>query len=100
MLSLNYGFTISIILFFIGIISLLIHKNLIFILVSLEVLINSIILGFILIGKYWKQIDCCVLYIFIVTIATVEVSVMLAIFLRIYQRYHTLDIYKLREISK
>lgn len=100
MFVLNHGIILSIILFFIGMFSLLIHKNLIFILISLELLTNSVALSMIFIGHYWNQIDSQIMYIFIVTTAAVEVSIVLAIFLKIYRLYNTLDIYKLSEIYK
>ncbi|VAX76387.1 NADH-quinone oxidoreductase subunit NuoK [Buchnera aphidicola] len=100
MFLLNHGIILSIILFFIGLFSLLIRKNLIFILISLEVLTHSVILAVVLIGHYWNQRDSQVMYIFIVTSSAAEISIILAIFLKIYQRYGTLDIYKLSEIYK
>ncbi len=100
MVFLNHGIIVSIILFFIGIFSLLIHNNLIYILISLELLTNSIMLMIILIGHYWGQSNGQVFYIFIITSAATEVSILLAMFVKIYRRYHTLDIYKLSETHK
>ncbi|VFP88063.1 NADH-quinone oxidoreductase subunit K [Buchnera aphidicola (Cinara piceae)] len=100
MLLLNHGILIPIILFIIGIFSLLKHKNLIFILISLEILTNSVAFAIILVGHYWNQQDSQIIYLLIITVAATEVSIMLAIFLKIYQRYNTLDICKLSEIDK
>ncbi|VFP79122.1 NADH-quinone oxidoreductase subunit NuoK [Buchnera aphidicola] len=100
MLLLNYGILIPIILFVIGIFSLLKHKNLIFILISLEILTNSVALAIVLVGHYWNQHDSQIMYILIITIAAIEASIMLAIFLKIYQQYNTLDICKLSETYK
>ncbi|VFP83592.1 NADH-quinone oxidoreductase subunit NuoK [Buchnera aphidicola] len=100
MLSLNHGIIVSILIFMIGLISLFKHKNLIFILISLELLTNAIALAMVLVGYYWNQTDGQIMYVFIITTAAAEVSVMLAFFLKIYQQYNTLDIFKLSEIYK
>ncbi|VFP84876.1 NADH-quinone oxidoreductase subunit K [Buchnera aphidicola (Cinara splendens)] len=100
MFLLHHGIIVSILIFVLGIISLLKNKNLIFILIGLELLTNSTSLAIMLAGHYWNQIDGQIMYIFIITAAAAEVSIILACYLTIYKKYNTLDILKLSEINK
>ncbi|VFP85746.1 NADH-quinone oxidoreductase subunit K [Buchnera aphidicola (Cinara pseudotaxifoliae)] len=100
MFLLHHGIILSVSIFMLGIISLLKHKNLIFMLIGLELLTNSTSLAIILVGHYWNQIDGQIMYIFIITAAAAEVSIILAFFLKIYKKYNTLDIFKLSEMNK
>ncbi|MGI4816567.1 MAG: NADH-quinone oxidoreductase subunit NuoK [Janthinobacterium lividum] len=100
MFLLHHGIILSVSIFILGIISLLKNKNLIFILISLELLTNSTSLAIMLVGHYWNQMDGQIMYIFIITAAAAEVSVILAFCLVIYKKYNTLDILKLSEINK
>lgn len=100
LLTINYFFIFSFFLFFLGLLILLIHKNLIFILISLEIMINTILLSMVVLSHYWNQIDGQIMCILIITIAASEISIGLIFLLRIYQRYKTLDIYLLSEMSQ
>ncbi|VFP78092.1 NADH-quinone oxidoreductase subunit K [Buchnera aphidicola (Cinara cuneomaculata)] len=100
MLLLNYGLIISLTIFLMGLVSLLKHKNLIFMLISLELMTNAVALVLILVGHHWNQLDGQIMYVFIITAAAAEVSIMLTFFLKIYKEYNTLDIFKLSEIYK
>jgi NADH-quinone oxidoreductase subunit K len=74
------------------VIGLLVRRNLLFILMSLEVMLNAAGLAFVVAGSRWGQADGQVAFIFILAIAAAEVSVGLALLLLLYDRYRTLDI--------
>ena len=78
-------------LFLLGLTGLLVRRNIIFMLMSIEVMLNSAGLVFIIAGTHWKQPDGQVMFIFILAVAAVEVSVGLALILQIYHHYKTLD---------
>lgn len=80
------------ILFSLGAIGLLARRNLLFILMSLEVMLNAAGLAFVAAGSRWGQADGQVVFIFILAIAAAEVSVGLALLLQLHHRYRTLDI--------
>ena len=73
-------------------IGLLARRNLLFILMSLEVMVNSAGLAFVVAGSRWGQADGQVMFIFILSMAAAEVSVGLALLLQLYRRYRTLDV--------
>ncbi len=79
------------ILFFLGLIGLLVRRNIIFMLMSVEIMFNSAGLVFIIAGTHWMQPDGQVMFIFILAVAAVEVSIGLALILQLYHHFKTLD---------
>jgi NADH-quinone oxidoreductase subunit K len=79
------------ILFFLGLIGLLVRRNIIFMLMSIEIMLNSAGMVFIIAGNQWHQPDGQVMFIFILTVAAVEVAIGLALILQMYHHYKTLD---------
>ncbi|CAL4319638.1 NADH-quinone oxidoreductase subunit K [Buchnera aphidicola (Chaitophorus sp. 3695)] len=100
MVTIFSGLILSMFLFFLGFICLIIKRNLLYILIGLEVMINALALMMIFIGNYWKQVDGQIMYVFIITIAAVEASIGLAFLINIYKYKNTLDINVLSEIKK
>lgn len=78
-------------LFLIGLVGLLVRRNIIFMLMSIEVMFNSAGLVFIIAGSHWAQPDGQVMFIFILTVAAAEVSVGLALILQMFHHFRTLD---------
>jgi NADH-quinone oxidoreductase subunit K len=78
-------------LFVLGLISVLLRRNIIFMLISVEIMLNAAGLAFIAAGARWGQADGQVMFIFIITMAAAEVSVGLALILQIYHQLKTLD---------
>jgi NADH-quinone oxidoreductase subunit K len=86
------GLLIAGILFALGLIGVLVRRNIIFILLSIEIMLNAAGLAFIVAGSRWGQADGQVMFIFILTMAAAEVSVGLALVLQLQHRFKTLDI--------
>lgn len=85
------GLILAGILFMLGLISVLIRRNIIFMLISVEIMLNAAGLAFIVAGARWGQPDGQAMFIFIITMAAAEVSVGLALILQIYHQIKTLD---------
>ena len=85
------GLILAGILFMLGLISVLIRRNVIFMLISVEIMLNAAGLAFIVAGARWGQPDGQAMFVFIVTMAAAEVSVGLALILQIYHQLKTLD---------
>jgi NADH-quinone oxidoreductase subunit K len=90
-LPVEYGLILAGVLFVLGLISVLIRRNIIFMLISVEIMLNAAGLAFIAAGARWGQADGQVMFIFILTMAAAEVSVGLALILQIYHQLKTLD---------
>jgi NADH-quinone oxidoreductase subunit K len=89
---------VAAVLFVLGLIGVLTRKNLIFILISIEVMLNAAGLAFVAAGSRWGQPDGQVMFLFILAMAASEVSVGLALILQIYHQHKTLDVDELTEL--
>ena len=78
-------------LFLTGLVGFLVRRNIIFMLMSIEIMLNSAALVFVIAGSRWMEADGQVMFIFILTVSAAEVSVGLALILQMYHRYRTLD---------
>lgn len=78
-------------LFGLGLVGLLVRRNVLFMLISVEIMLNAAGLAFVAAGARWGQADGQVFFIFILTMAAAEVSVGLALVLQLHQRFGTLD---------
>ena len=78
-------------MFALGLIGLLVRRNLIFILMSIEVMLNAAGLAFVVAGSRWSQPDGQVMFIFILAMAAAEVAVGLALVLQVYHLHKSLD---------
>ena len=79
------------VLFLLGLIGVLVRRSIIFILLSIEVMLNAAGLAFVGAGSRWGQPDGQVMFVFIISMAAAEVSVGLALVLQMYHRFKTLD---------
>lgn len=79
------------ILFVLGLIGLLTRRNLVFTLLSIEIMLNAAGLAFVVAGSRWAQPDGQVVFMFILAMAAAEVSVGLALVLLLYRKLKTLD---------
>ena len=91
-ISLNQELLLATILFALGMIGLLVRRDLIFILMSIEVMLNAAGLAFVAAGARWGQPDGQVMFIFILATAAAEVSIGLGLVLRLYRQYKSLDV--------
>ena len=90
-IPMEYGLILAGILFVSGLAGVLIRRNIIFILMSIEVMLNAAGLAFIVAGSHWGQPDGQVMFIFILAVAAAEVSVGLALVLQLFHQFKTLD---------
>ena len=89
---LEHGLLLAATLFMLGLAGVLIRRNAIFVLLSLEIMLNAAGLAFIVAGSRWGQADGQVMFIFILMMAGAEVSVGLALVLQLYRHLHTVDL--------
>lgn len=85
------GMTLAGILFVLGLISVLIRRNMIFMLLSVEIMLNAAGLAFVVASSHWAQPDGQVMFMFILSMAAAEVSVGLALILQLYHQLKSLD---------
>jgi NADH-quinone oxidoreductase subunit K len=82
---------LAVTLFALGLIGLLTRRNLIFTLLSVEIMLNASGLAFVAGSYQWGRVDGQVMFVFILAMAAAEVSVGLALLLQFHRRQPTLD---------
>jgi len=88
---LDHVLLLAAVLFALGLIGVLVRRNLIFMLMSIEVMLNAAGLAFIAAGARWGQADGQIMFMLVLALAAAEVSVGLALVLQIQRRLPTLD---------
>lgn len=88
----EHGLVLAAVLFGLGLTGVLVRRNIIFILLSLEIMLNAAALAFVVAGAHWGQADGQVMFFFILAMAAAEVAVGLALVVQIYYRFNTLDV--------
>jgi len=88
---LHHGLLVAAALFAIGLIGVLVRRNLLFQLLSIEIMLNAAGMAFVFAGARWGEADGQVMFIFILVMAAAEVAVGLALVLRLSQRFQNLD---------
>jgi len=90
-IPMEYGLLLAAILFCIGLAGVLVRRDVIFMLMSVEVMLNAAGLAFIVGGAARSSADGQIMFIFILAMAAAEVSVGLALIIQLYQKFKTLD---------
>lgn len=90
-IPLEHGLILAIALFLLGLTGLLIRRNIIFMLLSIEIMLNAAGLAFVIGGARWGMPEGQIMFLFILAMTAAEVSVGLALILKIFQKYRTLD---------
>ena len=86
-------------LFTCGLAGLMLRRNLLFMLMSLEVMLNAAALAFVAAGARWQQADGQVMFLLILSVATAEVALGLGLLLQVQRRYKTLDMDSVRRLQ-
>jgi len=85
------GLLVAALLFCTGLTGVLVRRNVLFILLSLEVMLNACGLAFVVAGAHWGQADGQVMYFFILTMAAAEMAVGLSLVLQMRRYFGSLD---------
>ena len=85
---------VSTALFFIGMYGLFTRRNMITMLMSIELILNSVNINFVAFNKYLysDQLNGIFFTIFIITIAAAEAAVAIAIIINLYRSHHSIDV--------
>jgi NADH-quinone oxidoreductase subunit K len=86
------GFMLAALLFVLGLVGVLIRRDILFVLLSIEIMLNACALAFVVAGRRAGQSDGQVMVLFVITVAAAEVAVGLGLALRMWRTFHTLDI--------
>ena len=87
----THGLIVASVLFSLGLLGVLVRRNIVFILMSIEVMLNAAGLAFVVAGARWEKVDGQIMFLFILTMAAAEVAVGLTLVVQLYHRLGTLD---------
>lgn len=92
---------VSTALFFIGMYGLFTRRNMITILMSIELILNSVNINFVVFNKYLypDKMDGLFFAIFIITIAAAEAAVAIAIIINLYRSHKSIDVETAEEMK-
>lgn len=88
---------LSFVLFIIGMIGVAMRRNIIIVLVSLELMLNAANILFISASKYMHTLDGQIFVIMIITIAAAETAIALALIVKIFK---TMGLVKVDDLKK
>ena len=91
MISLTHYLIASAALFCVGITGVLIRRNVLMILLSIELMLNAANLAFVAYAKAWGELSGQVMVFFVITVAAAEVTVGLAIAILLMRQLNTLN---------
>ena len=91
-IGLNQYLYLSAILFVIGMLGVLLRRNVIVILMSIELMLNAVNISFIAFSRYSENVNGQVMVFFVMTIAAAEAAVGLAIAVTVFKRFREVNI--------
>jgi len=92
MITPTHYMLLSAALFMIGVIGVMVRRNIIIIFMSIELMLNAVNLSFVTFGHYLSSADGQVFVFLIMTVAAAEVVVGLALIVSIFQTRQRLDV--------
>ena len=91
MVPLNYYLILSGVLFAIGTAGVFLRRNLITVLLSIEIMLNAVNLTFVAVGRYLGSVDGQIIMFFVMTVAAAEAAVGLALVIALFRHRETLS---------
>jgi NADH-quinone oxidoreductase subunit K len=91
MVPLDYYLILSAVIFAIGVIGVLVRRNLIVVLMSIELMLNAVNLTFITFSRYLGSMQGQVIVFFVMAVAAAEAVIGLAIVICVFRHRRSLD---------
>ena len=91
MVPLNYFLVLSAVLFAIGTAGVFLRRNLITVLLSIEIMLNAVNLTFVAVGRYLGTVDGQIIVFFVMTVAAAEAAVGLALVIALFRHRESLN---------
>jgi len=88
-LSIHYFIVLALIVFVCGAVGVLVRRNILFVLMSLELMLNGVNILFVSASSHVGNLDGQIMSFFIITVAACEASVALAMVIGLYRKYGT-----------
>ncbi|MBF0557715.1 MAG: NADH-quinone oxidoreductase subunit NuoK [Nitrospirae bacterium] len=99
MVPLNWYIGLSAIIFTIGVIGFLIRRNIMIMLISVELMLNSVNISLVAFSHYLQDMRGQILVLFIITVAAAEAAIGLAILVSLYRNKAVLHTDEIMEMK-
>jgi NADH-quinone oxidoreductase subunit K len=90
--GLNQYLYLSAILFVIGMLGVLLRRNVIVILMSIELMLNAVNISFLAFSRYSENVNGQIMVFFVMTIAAAEAAIGLALAVTIFKKFREVNI--------
>lgn len=91
-ISINHFIALSMVLFVIGMVGVLIRRNVIVILMSIELMLNAVNLAFVAFARYFGDANGQVIVFFVMAVAAAEAAIGLAIAVSVFRKFNGVEI--------
>ena len=93
-IPLNHILFVTIVMFFIGVYGFLTRKNLVMVLISVELMLNAVNINFVAFDRYLHPgtFEGHFFSLFVIAIAAAEAAVAIAIFINLYRNIRSIDV--------
>ena len=91
MIPLSHYLIVSAVLFALGTTGVFLRRNLITVMLSIEIMLNAVNLTFVAVGRYIGTVDGQIITFFVMTVAAAEAAVGLAIVIALFRHRETLS---------
>jgi NADH:ubiquinone oxidoreductase subunit K len=100
-IPLQYFLVLATIMFFVGVYGFLTRRNLITILMSVELILNSVNINLLAFNRYLypNKLEGLFFSLFVITVAAAEAAVAIAIIINIYRRFTTINVEDVNEMK-
>ncbi|MBO4333559.1 MAG: NADH-quinone oxidoreductase subunit NuoK [Paludibacteraceae bacterium] len=101
MIPVQFYLVISTLLFFIGVFGFIARKNLIGLLMSIELILNAVNINFVAFNRYLfpNQLEGYVYSLFVIVVAAAETAVAIAIIMNVYRRMGSETVKSINELK-
>ena len=97
--GLEHYLVVSILLFALGLLGVIVRRNLLVIYMALELMLNAANLALVAFSRFNNRLDAQIMVFFIITVAAAEVSVGLALIVALYRKRQTAHVEDLTSMS-
>jgi NADH:ubiquinone oxidoreductase subunit K len=100
-IPLQFFIVLATVMFFVGIYGFLTRRNLITMLMSVELILNSVNINFMAFNRYLypHQLEGMFFSLFVIAVAASEAAVAIAIIINIYRRFATINVEDVNEMK-
>ena len=98
-IGLEHYLVVSVLLFCLGLLGVIVRRNVLIIYMSLEMMLNAANLALVAFSRFTNNLDGQVFVFFVITVAAAEVSVGLALIVAVYRKRQTAHVEDLRTLK-